>query len=723
MISWRMIRQQIGVILFFGMLGVITLSPLIFHMGTRVPGEIDYFHFNWNYWWIRHALETGQNPYYTEMALVPFRQNLALHSLTPIWFPVYVILEPLVGQLRATNAILWISVVLTGWITYLFLRQQAIHRLLALLGGVILMLSPNMRGQILGTHLDLIGFFWMPALLLLWDRVAKRSEIKWPILVGLALWGAWLTDPVVNLWNALLLGPFALLTLIQAKNRSARVKLVLRGILAIGVMLALAWFIGPLQPLLKVDMDAFSPLRYQTSRDFALSLKVWEWQHQTGEPRGFGILLVLITLIALFMRTQDRRRWFWLIVALPPLILALGPDITLGGHLIKLPFRLVYSLTRGQYRVPARFVPVATFALIVFAGQTFTPWIARLRRPAWRGLLAGVVMLAYLADTHTFVPLAVISPPQPYRFYTMMRHENADYVVLEVPTSPASGTFVLGWQSMSNWHPEAMFYGITHEKRMVSGLLSRIPDIEQWYYQISPLLGWLGGEHGLEPDSARAELERLVAGQWGMGEVTAPIGYIVVHQDWLLPEKAQEILAFFNAQPSLCFIEVERDAVLYRTTSHPKGCPPRTPPEMEPGVYRISLGQSGDEGFLGQGWYRKENVGGTPARWTGSSTETLLYADLPPASTYALTVRAVAFNVPRTVRVTMNSAVLGELVITPGDWRDYTLLIPANLAGGKMEFRLTADGTLSAAEAGLSADTRPLSAAYTSVEFRAVEEN
>jgi hypothetical protein len=240
--------------------------------------------------------------------MVPFRQNLALHSLTPIWFPVYVILEPLVGQLRATNAILWIGVVLTGWTTYLFLRQQTIHTSLALLGGVILMLSPNMRGQLLGTHLDLIGFFWMPILLLLWSRVAKiGTGIGWPILVGFALWGAWLTDPVVNLWNALLLGPCALLTLIQAENRRRACDWLRCTGHRDYVMLA--WFIGPLRPLLKVDMSAFAPY-YQTAR-ICTSPKVWNWQYQTGEPRGFGILFAY-AMMALFIRAKDRRRWFWL---------------------------------------------------------------------------------------------------------------------------------------------------------------------------------------------------------------------------------------------------------------------------------------------------------------------------------------------------------------------------------------------------------------------------
>jgi hypothetical protein len=721
---WQVIRRQSAVVMFYGLLAWLTLSPLSFHLGTQVPGgKSDYFHFNWNYWWIRHALQSGQNPYYTDMVLVPFRHNLALHSLTPIWFPVYVVLEPLVGQLRSTNLVLWISITLTGWMTYLFLRRQAISAPLALLGGMMLAFSPNMRGHILDGHLNLIGFFWMPVALLLWDRVVHSARSGWAVLTGLALWGAWLTDGMVLLWTALVLGPYALLTLVQAGNHKARMRLVLLGGLACGTVLGLAWFIAPLPPLLDADLGAFSPLDYQTARDFSLSPKVWSWQAETGEPRGFGILLVLLTVTALFFSAKDRPRWFWLLVAIPPLILALGPDVDIVGVRVPLPFRLVHSLSHGQYRVPSRFVPVSTLALIVYVGRTFTPWFQRLRRPALRGSLVAVTMLVYMADAGTLAPLPVQSPPPPYAFYTMMRQEHADYVVLEVPTSPSSGTMIIGWQSsLTSWHPEAMFYGITHEKRMVSGLLSRIPDVEGMYYEQSPLLGWLAGARALDVGPATAELTRLVAGQWGAGEVTAPIGYVVVHQSWLSPERTQEILALFNAHPSLCFVEVERDAVFYRTTSHPKGCPPRIPPEIAPGVYRIPLGQPGDEGFIGQGWFWQENIGGTPARWAGGRPEAVVYASLPSGRGYSLTLRAVAFYAPRTVKVVANAENLGSFVVSPGEWSEHTVRIPADLvdrADGNLVVSLSADGMLSPADAGLSGDTRLLAVAYNWVEFRA----
>jgi hypothetical protein len=718
------VRRQSAVALFYGLLGLLTLSPLVFHLGTEVPGgKPDYFHFNWDYWWIRHALETGQNPYYTDMVLVPFRHNLALHSLTPIWFPVYMVLEPLVGQLRSTNLVLWISVVLTGWMTTLFLRRQTVAPSLALLGGVMLAFSPTMRGHILDGHLSLVSFFWMPVVLLLWDRAVHSVRSGWAVLTGVALWGAWLADGMVLLWAALVLGPFALLTFVQAGDRKARARLVVYGGLALVTLLGLAWFIAPLQPLLHSDLSSSSPLGYQTARDFAVPLQIWSWQPATGEPRGFGLLLVLLTALSLFLRARDRQRWFWLLVAIPPLILALGPDVEIVGMRVPLPFRLVYSLSRGQYRVPSRFVPPATLALIVFVGRSFTPWLHRRRRAALRGPLAAAVLLAYMAAAGTLAPLPVQSPPPPYAFYTMMRQEHADYVVLDVPSSPSSGTLIIGWQSgLQYWHPEAMFYGITHEKRMVSGLLSRIPDAEGLYYEQSALLGWLAGARPLDVGPASDELTRVVAGQWGAGEVTAPVGYVVVHQNWLSPEKTQEVLAFFNGHPSVCFVEVERDAVLYRTISHPKGCPPRTPPEIEPGVYRIPLGQAGDEGFIGQGWFWQENVGGTPARWAGGRPDAVLYASLPPGGDYAFTLRGVAFHAPRTVTVTVNATALGPFVVNPGEWSEHTLLIPANLVddvAGSLVVSLSVDSLDSPADLGLSSDPRPLAVAYDWVEFRA----
>src|SRR5690606_17385445 len=103
-----------------------------------------------------------------------------------------------------------------------------------------------------------------------------------------------------------------------------------------------------------------------------------------------------------------------------------------------------------------------------------------------------------------------------------------------------------------------------------------------------PLLSWLGQRRFLEPELARAELERIIF-DW-------PVGYIIVHQDLIGREgpTVQEVIGWLNAQADLlCPVWVEGDAVVYRTAWHPDGCPPRTPPEVEPGVYQIDVGSPG----------------------------------------------------------------------------------------------------------------------------------
>jgi hypothetical protein len=130
----------------------------------------------------------------------------------------------------------------------------------------------------------------------------------------------------------------------------------------------------------------------------------------------------------------------------------------------------------------------------------------------------------------------------------------------------------------------------------------------------------------------------------------------------------------------------------------------------------------GDEGFIGHGWYRHEELGGATARWAGGQNEALLYASLPPGSDYTMTVRGVAFEEPRTIKVVANAVRLGDFTVQPGDWQEYSLTIPADLieqVGGNLIISLSADDLISAADVGLSADTRPLSLAYDWVQFQA----
>jgi hypothetical protein len=708
------LRRTLLIVAFFALLSLIVLAPLTLHLGSWVEGQIDqeghwdYFIFHWNLWWMRHAVLTGQDPYTTNMVLAPYTHNLAYHTLAPVWLPVYMVLEPLIGHLAAANTILPLAFTLAGTLMAAFLRRQGTETAGALVGGVAFAFTPYMLDHAASDHLNLIGVFWMPLALLLWDRIATTRRIGWVTALGVAAWGMWLTDPLVLLWAALLLTPYAVLALVRAETRSDRTRLVVLGALAALLALALAYAIAPLRQMLAYDADDLVAANDYTLRAYSLPLKALVVPG--AGDLSLGRLLIPLVIAGLLVRRRPRVRWFWLLAALPPLVLALGPEITLAGATIPLPFRLVFDLTEGQLRTPARFTPPAVLGLITFVALTFDPWLRRLRSVSAQSLVTGALAVAFLWDAGALSPFPSAPAPRAYDIYAMMGEEDYpdyDYVVIDVPSGPFSG-----WREIGS-HADAQFYATTHHKRTVSGMLARFAPDKQEYYVTSPLFAGLTGAQMLGTGPDIGELTRIVD-EW-------PVGYVVVHLNWLAPDRAQETLAFMNGHPSLCFVTVEDDVVLYRTTSHPKGCVPRMPPESASGDYTLDLGVTGDEGFIGHGWYAHEDVGGVSARWAGGEQEALLYAHLPvDGSDYTLTMRVTAFDSARTVKVVANGTRLGDFTAASGGWSEQSVTIPADViasVNGDLILSLSADGMVSASDLGLSTDTRPLTLAYDWARF------
>jgi hypothetical protein len=238
-----------------------------------------------------------------------------------------------------------------------------------------------------------------------------------------------------------------------------------------------------------------------------------------------------------------------------------------------------------------------------------------------------------------------------------------------------------------------------------------------------PLLAWLGQRRFVEPDLVEAELRQII-NDW-------PLGYIVVHQDMIGRNgpTTQEIIGYLNGLPDLvCPMWVERDVVVYRTVWHPDGCPPRTPPEAEPGVYHIDIGSEGDERFIGWGWHWPEIVGGaTTWRWLGEYPQTQLYVDLPPGA-YTIRLAAQAFWEARQVRLMVNDVMLDGVcadeaclvpTVVPDSLQTFSYRLPADLVGEGRHLTLTLDydGVIVPNEVGQSADERKLAVAVDWVEF------
>lgn len=715
--------RKIVIPLFYALIGFLALYAVIFSSGERIPGQgvTDYYHFNWSYWWIKHALTTPNTYLYeTNYVIFPATSNLAYHTMAVFWFPIWAVAEPIVGSLAAFNVISWVAFTLAGTCCYAFLRQEGVSRGLALLGGVVLEVTPLMFMSVWWTTPNLSGVFWYPTHLLLWGTVARTIEhrwksIMWAVLEGVALWAAAMTDLQYLLFLSVLLVPYGLLTLFESKNR---LKLIVLGCLALMVFGLLMWFAGPLKPMLEFDrgkaVAAESGLVWGIPfPEGYIGIPDYAHFNAVGGFITFSALTATIfTIVQFFLNrqriTENRKPLFWFGVMLIPLVISAGLDITIANTTIKMPYSWIHEPLGGTFRAPGRFGAVFVVPALAFVGQTLTPLFTK--KP--RLILIPCLLLGLLAHHHVLKSVPTQPAPPEYAFYKMMGDETYEYVVVEVPVAVGDAVATVG-------KPEdlaPMYYGSIHHKHMITGHFSRAYLEYYWYLRTDhPVLSWLGQRRDLDPNVVEPMLREMID--------TYPIGYFVIHQEAIGLETVtnQEIIGYFNQLDDLlCPVVVEKEVVVYRTAWHPDGCPPRTPPHIEENVYFVDIGGIEDEKYLGWGWYWPEYPAGISWRWAGEQPQSTLYVDLPSGA-YEITLAAQSFWQARNLQLKVNGLMLeGIASISTDSLTEITFNVSADAIGdGKhIEVQLIYSTPTVPVEVGQSADERRLAIAVDWMKFR-----
>lgn len=719
--QWRL---HLAAMFFFGLVAFIILYPILTHTNTHTAGY-DFFAYNWNFWWARYALQhPAIDLFQSNYVMFPADINYGFHTFTLFWFPLWAVLEPAMGTFVAVNVIIFLGCFLNGYALFVFLRGEKIAVPLALLSGLAVQALPISRYFYYNTHLNLMDWFWLPIQLMLWKQIVDAVETQaykrlafWIGIHGMALWGAAHTDLQFPLFIAFLLGPYALLTLWRSRQRLALLSAGI-GTLALGI--ALFWVLGPLPYMLRFSGNrVISPVEERpgiTVPEGFLSMSPTWWDWSTPTVGSFVTVCFIATFIytLLYRKARPSDRWFWFAIMLPPLILSWGADLHIGLLTIPLPYRGMYALTDGMFRMPWRLAPVFLTAAAVFVGRTWAGKLpqARLGRAFLFGGL--FLMLGFSIRLFETGPLQPVLPA--YQFYESMREEPADYGVVEVPTGAGTGEVLLGDLRAIQFQ----YYGITHQKPMVNGFLARAPLDYYWYlYQDDPMMAWLGGRRPLEPQNVISALEERIF-NW-------PIGYIVIHQDYVLAngQRPEAIYGFFNSLPSLvCPWAIEGQAIVYRTAWHSAGCPPRIPPQLESGAYQVDIGSTGDEAFLGAGWHWPESVAGLTLRWAGAQPQADLYLDLPPDE-YEIEIAAQAFWETRTLQLQVNGQRLAEMAeVTTESLQPYRFTLPTEVVGDgqHLTVSLVYDSWRTPQEVLGSQDVRPLAVAVDWVRFSPKEQ-
>ena len=337
--------------------------------GEAAPG--DHLQTGYQLWLVGHQLEHGRAPWRDPYSFQPEarpRWNLAGWPFGYVYWPLGAF-----GAVFGWNAFLLLGFVAAGGLAALWLRQLALPRGAALVGGLAFALAPYLQAQWSAGHLLAWVAMLLPLALYAVER-ARKGSLWWLVLAG----GALVSVPLSGqLHLALGVTPFFVLYCV--------VRLPWAALLAVPAVGA-----GLLANALVV--------RHTTG---ARSRSFHQVEHYSASLQGFVsrdsrlleqmvylgwsvAILALVGLISLLLR----RRWGMATVlglgALVPILFALGSHTpgyeTLWRHLPGL----------QHTRVPERIMPVACLALAALVAVA----VSRVR---WAGT-AAIVAVVLLID-------------------------------------------------------------------------------------------------------------------------------------------------------------------------------------------------------------------------------------------------------------------------------------------------------------------------------------
>lgn len=489
-------RRHAAALLCFVLVALLTTWPLALHITTTVPGDgVDAWQNIWNMWWLKRALLEGRNPFITDALYYPDGASLLLHTLNPFNFLVSLPFHALFGLIVAYNVALLFSLVASGYATYLLAEDVVGNQRAALLAGVVVASSGYLLAQVLG-HLNLVAMEWVPFAVLALRRASSAPGVRTIGLAGLCLFLNVLCDWQYFLFALVWCGWYAL-ALVRSQ-RSVRVALPVLLAGGVALLLVLPLLVPTAQLALHTPRaDTGQSYRLGTSADLtdflipsqlhplwgAAAARVQAYKAENiihNKTAYLGTATLALAVVGVWGSRRQRKsiapsRWtcpdfwhtprFWVLSAALFCVLALGPQLHIGGVAtgVPLPAALYYRLPFVNIsRVPLRFLSIALLALAVLAAFGVRHLLESIRqcpRPARVGnmLLAVLIGLVLLDNMTAPYPLVGVLVPS---VYAEMAQDGQDYAILESPFSARTSMIF-------------MFYQAVHGKPLVGGILSR----------------------------------------------------------------------------------------------------------------------------------------------------------------------------------------------------------------------------------------------------------
>jgi hypothetical protein len=180
-------RKHIAAAGLFAALAVVWSFPLARHLSSDLPGSGigDNVSFLWNFWWMRTALSSASDFFYTSYLFVPTGTDLTLNTHTAL--PAFVGATVLgwLPAIAAHNLTILVALFLNGFCAYLLAWRVTGDLGAAVIGGVVFGGCPYIAAHLHG-HFNLTSAWTIPLFTIAVSE-AIRGSTRWSVLAGVVL--------------------------------------------------------------------------------------------------------------------------------------------------------------------------------------------------------------------------------------------------------------------------------------------------------------------------------------------------------------------------------------------------------------------------------------------------------------------------------------------------------------------------------------------------------
>lgn len=611
---------------------VLTLSltwPLVLRAGSTVQDLGDPLYEIWTMRWTQRQilqdigkLWHGNTAYPFELSLLFSEPRLSTSLLA---WPV----QLLTGNDVLTYNLLFLGTfVLLGVSMALLVREITGNAGAGFLAGLLAAFTPYRYGHI--SHLNLLGYGWIPLTLWALLRFARRRRARDAILAGVSLTIQLLasdTVAVMALGMVTLAVPFLLW---RERERLSRGLIVGLGF-ALAVPIAL--YAPVVAARLKInrtygftrDLELIREMAAEPINYVSVSPVNHFWgaylPHTYPNPLFPGAIALVGLLLGLMLALRGPRYRVWglyaLLLTVAGFVLSLGPDTVINGRTITLPYRWLYDYVPGMsgLRDVARFGMVAILGVQLLAGLGFDAlWqLLQPRLDPQRALRIGSLALVLLTG------IAVVEFRSEVGTEPVPRDPETVAVYDWLATQPRGAVFELPanglWTDVLQT-TQQIYYSTRHWQPIIAGYTSFLPD---------RYVGFLLDFHGSTNAWSRVDADNVGLLQ------DIGVRYVVVHHrsspdyDW------REAIRLADQLPELEHVGTFGAATVYHLD----------PGARQPVRFKLTLPEQGVPGgelpIVLTGTNENENLAVSTldrlpdvvATWYDETGETILTSTLP----------------------------------------------------------------------------------------------